>query len=116
VTWRRVTQYTLNAIPENLCGEDGCIDWYAWNVTVEWRGPGDVWAVKHHTECLGKNGRWSYEPSPSNRSTSWKQRHRFTEEEALRLAEVAAHKVCVNGLYPKDIVEKYATPTSERSS
>lgn len=103
MTWERVTQYTVGAVPEGLC-----VDGYAWNVTVEWRGPDDLWAVLHHGSCLSSNGRFDYEPSPSNREDDWKVTHRFPLEEALRLAHEVAPKICINSLRPADLIAKYS--------
>lgn len=102
MTWQRVTEYVVNAVPENLC-----VDYYAWNIGVSWRGPDDLWAVTHIGSCLGKNGRWDYEPSSSNRTDHWKETHRFPLEEALRLAHEAAPKLKINGYLPADIIAKH---------
>lgn len=105
--WHRVTEYVVNAIPEDLC-----VDYYAWNINVSWRGPDDLWAVVHIGSCLGQDGRWDYERSPSNRGENWKKTHRFPLEEALRLAYEAAPKLEINGYLPADIIAKYAEVTS----
>jgi hypothetical protein len=64
--------------------------------------------VIHHGSCLGKDGRWDYERSPSNRGEGWKKKHRFSLQEALRLAHEAAPKLKINGYLPADIIAKYS--------
>lgn len=108
MTWERVTQYMVSAIPEGTC-----VDEYAWQVEVSWRGPDDLWAVLHHGSCLGSNGRWDYEPSPSNREDDWKATHRFPLVEALRLAHEVAPKICINGFRPADLIAKYRDKSPE---
>lgn len=100
MTWQQVTQYTVSAVPKGM-GSDA----WAWAITVEYRDEGQ-WAVKHHSSCLSSSGKWDYEPNPSSRTDAWKRRHRFTEEEALRLARKHAPNVCINGLFPADLIAK----------
>ena len=52
---------------------------------VEWRG-GDSWAIVESCQCYNKNGRWEFEPSPSNRTDEFIERTRWTLEDALRTA------------------------------
>lgn len=68
-----------------------------WAITVEYRGPGKG-AVLYDGDCLGRDGTWGWERSPSNRTEEWLAEHRFTEPEALRLAAHWAPLVEVNGL------------------
>jgi hypothetical protein len=96
----RVTQYTVSLLPESY-GE-----YYHWIVTVEYRGKGK-WAVLHFSFCLGSDGGWDYEPSPSNREDDWLATHRFDEETALALAREHAPKVSVNGLTPAGILARH---------
>jgi hypothetical protein len=51
----------------------------------------DRWAIRYFHECLTKSGRWVTEPSPSNRTDSFKNRTRFTLEEAMERASKAAN-------------------------
>lgn len=101
-TYERPTQYVVSAVPEDLC-----MDYYAWNIEVDWRGPGDLWAVKRFSQCLGSDGLWDYESIPSERTDEWKRTHRFPLAEALRLAHEAAPSVVVNGITPADLLAKY---------
>ena len=39
-------------------------------------GP-DRWAIKHHGNCLNKNGEWEHEPIPSNRDEDFLARCRY---------------------------------------
>lgn len=87
----RPTQFEVCCLPED---DDEA---YAFTLTVEWRGPGDLWAVCRMRQCLGADGNWDREPSPSNREDDWKATHRFRLDEAIRLAKDAARQVVVNG-------------------
>lgn len=59
------------------------------SLSVEWRGPGDAWAVMRFSQCLNHDGGWEYESSPSNRDDSFKVRCRFPLDEAFDRAETA---------------------------
>ena len=75
-------------------------------VTVEWRGSMfpdrlDVsWAVCWRGRCADKHGEWDYEPRPSSRTDEWIASHRFSVDEALRIARALAPDVVVNGWTP----------------
>lgn len=96
----RVTCYEVSLLPESY-GEA-----YHWAVSVEYRGK-DQWAVLHFGFCLGDDGEWDYEPSPSNRDDNWLATHRFDMETALALACKHAPEVSVNGLTPADIFVRH---------
>jgi hypothetical protein len=83
------------------------------NITVEYRGRG-LWAIKHHAMCLGDDGEWDYEPSPSNREDDWLETHRFTMQDAIRLAREAAPKLQVNGWTVQDVKLKREHRTGGR--
>lgn len=93
------TKYTVSALPEDI-GE------YAWDLTVEYRG-NDTWAVSRHSQCLGSDGTWDWEPQPSSREDDWLATHRFGLQEALELARKEAPNVWVNDLQPADILAKH---------
>jgi hypothetical protein len=86
----RITHYAVSCLPEDHDAR------FSMTITVEWRGR-DLWAVMRHGEALGADGKWDYEPSPSNREDDWLTTHRFDLDTALRLAEEAAPKLTVNG-------------------
>jgi hypothetical protein len=52
-------------------------------------GP-DLYAVRLHSNCLNKGGKWEYEPSPSNRTDDFFSRCRFGsfEDAANAVAEI----------------------------
>jgi len=55
-------------------------------VRVEYRDE-DSWAVLTRGRgCLSNKGKWDFEPLPSSRTDAWKAKHRFTKDEAIRLA------------------------------
>lgn len=63
----------------------------------------DRWAVLRHGRCLGRDGKWEYEPIPSNRENDWLAEHRFGYDEALALAVEAAAVLKVNGRTVQDV-------------
>lgn len=95
----RVTRYEVSCLPPDH------IDAPHFTITVEWRG-GDLWAVCRFRECLGTDGEWDYEPSPSNRTDEWKNNHRFDLASALALAQAAAPKMTVNGYTVADVLRR----------
>lgn len=66
-------------------------------ITVEHRG-GDLYGVFDGRMCLGSDGVWDFEPSPSGRDDDWLATHRFPLDVAMGLAEKAAPRMTVNGL------------------
>lgn len=94
MTGIRVTpnRYSVCALPED--DENSQV----WRLTVEYRGPGDLWAVMHLSYCLSRGGQWDHEPSPSNRTDHFKTMHRFPLEEAIERAKSEYPKLIVNGL------------------
>jgi hypothetical protein len=94
----RVSRYTVSCLPESE------VDRGSWDIDVEERG-GGRWAVlKRVGQCLGSDGRFVYEPSPSNRTDEFLAAHRFGLDEALALARRAAPEVVVNGMRPVDVI------------
>jgi hypothetical protein len=98
------TSYLVTAWPE---GEDDHPDAHHWCVTVQYRGPGK-WAVLQGDSgskfCLGTDGEWDYEPSPSNREDDWLATHRFDLERALELAREHAPKIRINNFTTLDCI------------
>ncbi len=43
----------------------------------------DAWAIVSGPECWGRDGKWAYEPLPSNRDEEFVMRTRWTLREAL---------------------------------
>src|ERR1700744_5322415 len=83
------TQYAVSILPRDH--EDG----HMWTVTVEYRGKG-LWGVfRSGRDCLGADGQWDWEPSPSNRDDDWLETHRLPLGRALFLAEEAARTMVV---------------------
>lgn len=69
-------------------------------VFIEWRGtpekaPSNIphWAVVFQGSCIDKELNESYEPTPSNRTDEWKERHRFDQMTAFDIASRFANKV-----------------------
>lgn len=86
-----ITEYTVCALPESN------VNYSHYAITVQYRGDG-AWAVCHGGFCLGIDGEWDYEPSPSSRDDDWLATHRFDEQTARQLAEEHALHVTVNGI------------------
>lgn len=97
----RVTRYEVCCLPPDH------IEAPHFTITVEWRG-GDLWAVCRFKECLGTDGVWDWEPSPSNRTDEWKNAHRFDLDSALALAKDAAPEMTVNGYTVADVLQMEA--------
>jgi len=94
---------SVKAIKYRICGlDDNDVDSSIWSLTVEWRGPGDVWAVKHLSKCYCSDGTWDIEPSPSNRDDEYKATHRFTKHEAMAIALQHYPSLIVNGMWVRD--------------
>jgi hypothetical protein len=93
------TEYTVSCIPE------GNINRHLYEVTVSYRGDGR-WAVGRSGDCLGADGEWDWEPSPSSREDDWLATHRFDLDTALDLACEAAATVTVNGFTVEDTLRR----------
>lgn len=70
---------------------------HVWRLYIGRRGPGS-WAVVWLGKCLSKSGKWDDEMMPSSRTDAWIKRHRFTLEEATRLAVKHYPKLIINGM------------------
>lgn len=95
----RLTEITFSALPEDN------INHGIYSVTVTWRG-GEHYAVKRLSQCLGADGTWDYEPSPSNRDDEWIAEHHFDYDTACRLAAEACRHITVNGLTVTDALRR----------
>jgi hypothetical protein len=94
---------SVKAIKYRICGlADDDVDSTIWSLTVEWRGPGDSWAVKRHAMCLGLDGSWEPEPIPSERDDEYKRTHRFTKQMAMALALHHYPDLVINGMCVRD--------------
>lgn len=88
----RPVAYRVSCLPPES------VNYVAFSITVERRGPGDDrFAVLHHGRCLSKDGKWDFEPMPSSRTDEWIIGHRFSLETALRLAKKQAPLIRING-------------------
>jgi len=88
-------------------GHGACIDSSTWCVTVADRGRGK-WAVLRggsgSKACLSSDGKWEREPIPSERDDDWLAAHRYSLDDALRLAREHAPKVTLNGLTAVEVL------------
>lgn len=51
-----------------------------------------LWAVRRNGDCLSRDGTWSYEPMPSNRTDAWLALHRFATAGAAIAVAIAAQR------------------------
>lgn len=103
----QVTEVRVSLVPWSEDDPESML----WDVTLSWRG-GDRWAVcLHGHRCLGADGEWDWEPSPSNRTDKWVSAHRFDYKTALRLAAEKAPEVTVNGFTPLDHLRRLTRDT-----
>lgn len=85
----RVTEFEVSLLPQDY--PEG----YLWAVKVAYRGR-NLWGIYWGMQCLGLDGQWDWEASPSNRADEWLAAHRFRLDEALVLARAAAVRVGVS--------------------
>lgn len=85
----RVTRYEVSCCPDTSINRD------RFTITVEYRDD-DRWAVCHGGDTLGADGTWEFEPIPTD-DGAWLTTHRFTLDQALRLAKDAAPKLAIEG-------------------
>lgn len=109
VSIARVTEYTVAALGDDPSNPD----WHVWMLTVAWRDVGR-WAVCWGGRCLGADGVWDHERSPSNREDDWRETHRFPLEEALRLAEEKVWELRINGKTAAEVIRGYYPELTER--
>lgn len=109
-----VTEYVVTAWPEDLAdvpeSVHGC-------VTVADRGRG-MWAVlegRGGSMCLGRDGEFDWEPSPSNRTDEWLASHRFTLDEALALAREQALRITINGYTTQQAAGRWREARASRA-
>ena len=106
-TYQRVTRYEISVFPDEMLRDEfAAMDSSSWVLTVEDRGM-CRWAVLRGRWCLGTDGEWDREPSPSSREDDWLETHRFDLGTALRLAAEQAPNVRINGLTALDILAKH---------
>lgn len=95
----RTTEVTVSAVPEDN------INHGHFSVAVQWRG-GETYAVTRHRMCLGTDGEWDYEPSPSSRDDDWIATHRFSLDAATELAGRACLELTTNGYTVADVLAR----------
>lgn len=81
----RISEVTVSALPEDD------VNHKLFSVKVSWRG-GDRYAVERSGQCLGSDGEWDYEVSPSEREDEWNATHRFSYDQACALALQACRR------------------------
>lgn len=85
-----ISQYTVSELPEWVQ-----IDGH--NVTIEKRDDNNCWAIVSGSSVLAKDGAWEYEPRPSSRTDEFKQRTRYTINEAMDTLEKFFGKDALEG-------------------
>ena len=66
------------------------------HIFIEYRGE-NSWAVTHMGECLDHDGNWEYEPSPSNRDSTFIKNYRFASPEEAFAVLKEKSKLIING-------------------
>lgn len=106
------TTYTVSCLPDDQ------VDGGRWTITVRFIGawsyreprPRDQqWVVEHRGFYLDRDGGWW---SPPRTDEQW-ERHRFSFEDAMRLAQEHAPKLKINGLTVTDVIERRARRAAE---
>lgn len=99
------TTYSVSCLPDDQ------IDGGTWTIEVRYIGgwsyreprPLDQqWVIEHRGLYLDRDGGWW---SPPGTAEQW-LRHRFSLEDAMRLAQEHAPKLEVNGLTVADVIER----------
>ena len=103
------TRYEVSELPL------GHHERHTFSITVEYTGSLDpdndrVWAVRRMSRCLSVSGEWVWEPQPSSRDSGFFAKHRFTLEEATRLAVEEVPKIVVNGWTARAVQEREVSP------
>lgn len=99
------TQIEIRPTKFDVCGLDpDDPNAQVWRLYIEWRGPGDRWAVTNgFNSCYNRRSRrFDHEPLPSSRTDAFFRTHRFTLDEAKRHAVAAYPKLVWNGLRVED--------------
>jgi hypothetical protein len=93
------TKYDVSVLPRDDINRS------AWSITVEYRG-NDKYAVliRGHL-CLSRDGTSEIEPVRDDRTDEWLAEHRFSLDEALRLAVEHAPNVRCNGKNAVELLE-----------
>lgn len=99
--WVLCTEHRVCAVPRSVPS------WQAWSLKVVWRSE-NRWAVADgFGRCLSRDGEWSWESSPSERTEEWIAEHRFDLDTAMALAISACEHVEVNGFTPEQEVARH---------
>ena len=86
------TEYTVCGLPEDD------MDASVWRITIARRAPGPKgWAICHRGKTWGKGVGWEYESSSSNRSDTYLRKHRWTLDEATKIAFDLYPTIVING-------------------
>jgi hypothetical protein len=95
------TGYTVSCLPYDDINAE------AFSIQVDYTGHGR-WAVRQRgRRCLAADGRWDWEPIPSERTDEWLAKYRFDLDTALRLAKEQAPLIKVNGRTVEQVLAWY---------
>lgn len=94
------TGYTVSCLPYDDINSE------AFSIKVDYAGHGR-WAVRSGSRCCAADGRWDYEPIPSERTDEWLAKYRFDLDTALRLAKEYAPRVTINGHTVEQVLARY---------
>lgn len=97
------TSYTVSCLPYDDINAE------SYSIRVDYAGH-DRWAVRQRgSRCLAADGKWEWEPIPSEHDDDWLAAHRFDLDTALRLAKEQALLVKVNGRTVEQVLAWYET-------
>jgi hypothetical protein len=82
----QVWSYSVSVLDQND------INYSTHLILVEHRGRG-WWAVRNGALILSRTGRWDPDLPATRASDNWMRNHRFTREDALRRAKLAAPRL-----------------------
>jgi len=106
--YSRTTEVTIGSLPQDSVNAS------LFEIKIQYRGPGDLYAVTRHGQVLGRQGQWTYEPTPSSRTDRFKSAYRFPFDEAEKLAHKALPKLTSNGLTADQVLEWERKRKAER--
>jgi hypothetical protein len=93
------TKYDVSVLPRDDINRS------AWSITVAYRGADKYAVLIRDHWCLSRDGTSEIEPTRDDRTDEWLADHRFTRDEALRLAVEHAPNVRCNGKTATELLE-----------
>lgn len=109
------TEYMVTALPVDHPEAHLFSVWVQWRGAKMGQGSIDRYVVSRWQNAVGggeiwhaRQGKWVWEPRPSERTDRFMAATRYPLERALKLAQKAAGTVTVNGYTPDMVLARYA--------